>query len=561
MKGLVKTLILLSAVAECLSLLIVCDATATSASPALSQQQKLKLGERIYREGILPNGEPLMAFVKGDLPVPGTAFTCISCHLRGGIGSIEGGVYTPPTNGKTLYQPLKKIHKGVEIKYGEDPFRRPAYTDETLAEVLRTGTDPVGKILDDVMPRYLLEDEDAPLLIAYLKSLSSEFSPGVTDTTLHFATIISEDANPADTEAMVSGIEKFITDKNGMANNYRNVRTPRDRMMAKAMSTSKELELRKLTLSRWILKGAPETWRSQLEEYNRREPVFALLGGLVNGDWQPIHRFSEENQIPCIFPNTDYPVISDTDWYTLYVSKGFYQEGEAVARFLNGKEELLQSARIIQVVRTSREGRALSAGFEETWKTMSHNPPLTISLAKEEQLSDAMVSKLTAKEEPLIILVWDGPDSGRILTALANGKNKPTMAFASSSYLGKNLMTLPEQVRDFTYLSYPYRLPQDKVIDPMMGKAINFQVGDNRVAQQTYALVLTLNMAVMEIKGNYYRDHFLDAIGMSMDRVVPLYERLSFGPGQRYASKGCYIVQLAGGENPQLVKRSDWVTH
>ncbi|MBT1070958.1 ABC transporter substrate-binding protein [Pelotalea chapellei] len=561
MKGLGKTLILLSAVAACLSLLIVCDATATSASPALSQQQKLKLGERIYREGILPNGEPLMAFVKGDLPVPGTAFTCISCHLRGGIGSIEGGVYTPPTNGKTLYQPLKKIHKGVEIKYGEDPFRRPAYTDETLAEVLRTGTDPVGKILDDVMPRYLLEDEDAPLLIAYLKSLSSEFSPGVTDTTLHFATIISEDANPADTEAMVSGIEKFITDKNGMANNYRNVRTPRDRMMAKAMSTSKELELRKLTLSRWILKGAPETWRRQLEEYNRREPAFALLGGLVNGDWQPIHQFTEENGIPCIFPNTDFPVISDTDWYTLYISKGFYQEGEAVARFLNSKEELLQDTRIIQIVRASREGRALSAGFEETWKTMSHNPPLTISLAKEEQLSDAMVSKLTAKEEPLIILVWDGPDSGRILTALANGKNKPTMVFASSSYLGKNLMTLPEQVRDFTYLSYPYRLPQDKVIDPMMGKAINFQVGDNRVAQQTYALVLTLNMAVMEIKGNYYRDHFLDAIGMSMDRVVPLYERLSFGPGQRYASKGCYIVQLAGGENPQLVKRSDWVTH
>ena len=39
------------------------------------------------------------------------------------------------------------------------------------------------------------------------------------------------------------------------------------------------------------------------------------------------------------------------------------------------------------------------------------------------------------------------------------------------------------------------------------------------------------------------------------------YERLSFGPGQRYAAKGCYIVQLTHGANPALVKKSDWVIH
>ena len=61
------------------------------------------------------------------------------------------------------------------------------------------------------------------------------------------------------------------------------------------------------------------------------------------------------------------------------------------------------------------------------------------------------------------------------------------------------------------------------------------------------------------MKGNYYRDNFLDAIGMIDDLEVPLYVRLSFGPGQRYASKGCYIVQLSKGEKPVLVRKSDWV--
>ncbi len=46
-----------------------------------------------------------------------------------------------------------------------------------------------------------------------------------------------------------------------------------------------------------------------------------------------------------------------------------------------------------------------------------------------------------------------------------------------------------------------------------------------------------------------------------MDQDTPLYERLSFGPGQRYASKGCFVVQLGKGPRPALVKKSAWVIH
>jgi hypothetical protein len=63
----------------------------------------------------------------------------------------------------------------------------------------------------------------------------------------------------------------------------------------------------------------------------------------------------------------------------------------------------------------------------------------------------------------------------------------------------------------------------------------------------------------MMMRGEYYRDFLFDVIGMMEDLYPPLYERLSFGPGQRYASKGCFIVQLGKGEKPQLEKRSEWV--
>jgi hypothetical protein len=70
-----------------------------------------------------------------------------------------------------------------------------------------------------------------------------------------------------------------------------------------------------------------------------------------------------------------------------------------------------------------------------------------------------------------------------------------------------------------------------------------------------------LTMALLDMKGNYYRDNFFDVISMVPDQPSSIYGRLSFGPGQRYASKGCYIVQVTKGPNPEIVRKSDWVIH
>lgn len=553
MKGVAYRLI------TCALLLLSPSLLAAGAKLPSSPDETYKLGEQMYRKGLLPSGEPMLAYVKGDVSVKGTSFTCVSCHLRAGIGSVEGGVFTPPTNGRAILQPLKKIHKGVEVKFGEDPFRRPAYTDKTLAELLVSGVDPTGRVIDDIMPRYLLEEDEMAIMTAYLKKLSTDFSPGVTDKEIRFATIYSDGADPVDVDLMVKGIEKFISAKNGLSASYSNVRNQRDRLMARAMTTSKELETRKLRLSRWVLKGAADTWSSQLEEYNRKEPVFALLGGLVSGPWEPIHRFSEDNGIPCIFPNTDLPVISENDWYTLYFSKGYFQEGETAARFILS-DEALSKLNIVQVVCDKPEAKALAAGFESAMNEQGQK------LHKKEIISSLVASsnaldKLLMEAKSGLLVIWDDSDINALLEAIAASENKPSGVFVSGRLLGKQAFALPAGARKFTYMTYPYRLPQDKVIEPMMKKPINFKVGESRVDQQTFALSELLNMAIMEIKGNYYRDNLLDVIGMSMDRVVPLYERLSFGPGQRYASKGCYVVQLEGTDKPELIKLSDWVIH
>lgn len=449
------------------------------------------------------------------------------------------------------------------LRYYPRPPNRPPYTDASLAEAIRRGADPTGRILNDAMPRYLLADDDMKVLISYLKSLSAEFPPGVTETTIRFATVITDDVSPEERIAMLAPLENYVKVRNAtyFPDHEAGVLGARSRAMAETLFTPMGVAKRKLELSLWVLKGPPETWRSQLEEYNRKEPVFALLGGMTTGEWQPVHQFCEENHIPDIFPFTDFPVISQTDWYTLYLSKGYYQEGETAARFLNDNDEARDKP-IVQIVRDSREGQTLARGFQETWHDLGQTAPVTITLKAGETLAAERLQELT-KDKPAAIVLWDGPESLKTLEMLAAKKNRPAMVLASSSYLGKSMFSLNEQARDYTYITYPYAMPappQDKNT-PWLGTT-NFNaeanaVATTRISQQSYILTVVLNMALLNMRGDYYRDNLLDVIGTIMDQDVPLYGRLSFGTGQRYASKGCYIVQLG---KTGLLKKIGWVT-
>jgi ABC-type branched-subunit amino acid transport system substrate-binding protein len=531
----------------------------------LSIQDKLKLGERMYREGILPSGEPMQAIVTRDITVSGTAFSCVSCHLRSGLGSYEGGVVTPPTNGPSLFQPQELKYKSVKLdsKLYPVPIFRKAYTDETLSVALRDGRDPSDRAFNPVMPRYLLRDPDVDILATYLKSLSARHASGVTDTTISLATVITDDANQEDANAMMLALDAFVRQKNNMADLYRT--NQRSARMAATMLLSSEVMYKKISLVTWKLSGPRDTWRGQLDAYYRTTPVFALLSGISGGDWKPIHDFCEENRIPSLFPETEYPVINETDWYTLYFSKGYYQEGESAARYLNRIYDTISEKQVIQIVRNSPQGHTLAHGFEATWSEAGHQKLKTIQLKQDEQLTSTSVQTELAKHPKSIIILWDGSDALDGIKVLGSSAKRPDMIFVSSGYMGNDYWKIHEQARDITYLTYPFRLPQKESYYKnhigAVSKKIDVTGHTEDVLKRAYSATQVLNLALMDIRGNYYQDNLLDVIGMLKDQDFPLYERLSFGPGQRYASKGCYIVQLGKGSKPELIGRSDWVIH
>jgi hypothetical protein len=95
---------------------------------------------------------------------------------------------------------------------------------------------------------------------------------------------------------------------------------------------------------------------------------------------------------------------------------------------------------------------------------------------------------------------------------------------------------------------------------PVLATARDF--GQRRILTRTTAMLEQATLQGLSlIYDNLYRDHLLDVMSMQMDVTVRDYERFSFGPGQRYVSKGCYIIQLGPGAVPALLPRSEWVIH
>jgi hypothetical protein len=553
---------------------LLCHAVAAQSAPDDTVANGRRLGERIYLEGIGSSGENIRAVVAGDIAVEGAMFACASCHLRSGLGTTEGSVITPRINAATLFAPLPRgvpwsgpSYATTENPVWETPppwfdagFLRPEYTRQSLAQVIRTGQNAAGQRLHHAMPRYQLDEGDMAALLDYLEQLSAQYSPGVTETSLRFATVVAGDVPAADRDAMLGVLRGYLDTKNAKPR-HQGKRARAGPFYRRESDTA----YRDLELVTWELEGPAATWRGQLEQHYRDQPVFALLGGIAAGEWAPIHEFCEENRIPALFPITDRPVVSETDWYTLYLSKGLYQEGETAARWLRRLETLDPDAAIAQIYREGGRGEVAARAFEATWAKLGRSKPRSQLLAEDAEGAAAKLDALLREEHPEVLLLWLGAESVALLDELARRPDRPGTVVVAAGLLGDDLARVPESARSFTYATYPKSLPGKKqrvetAIKRWLG-ARKLPVTNLRLQADVYFIGWMLSGALMEMRNEFYGEYLLELMDMMTDQswAVAAYPRLSFGPGQRYAAKGCYVVQLGPGAEPAIRPVSDWV--
>ena len=554
--------------------------SAVAATPGATPDETTmyEQGERLYREGILPDGSAVQATVAGDVPVDGRMFSCVNCHQRSGLGSVEGPVIAWPVTGKELFQPRRrtgawnqskqKLGPGASERWSlpqqyQAADARPAYSDSSLRQLLHDGIDSGGRQVSSAMPRYQMSDRDMSILTHYLKNLSATHDAGVDSETIRFATIVTEGVDRVDVDAMLSVLKAFI--------NIHNTQTRPHKRRAESgpfYKTEKYGAYRKFELDVWELTGSRESWRSQLDAHYSEGPVFSVLGGIAAGSWAPIHGFCEDYRIPCIFPITDQPVISDTDWYTLYFSKGLYQEGETAARFVRKAANSGKPLQVIQVYRSDGRGKILAQGVRDTLANSQNINISDMILEDGQSIPENFLKPLIDSPGAPAVLLWlDQQDIDTSLSTLDVGARPAKPLFVSSTLIADNFAVIPGEIREHVYLTYPYDLPDVTArsisILKRWLKIRKIPATNLAIQSKMYFLGWMLNASVANMRSEFYRDYFVEGFDMMRDQdyAIAIYPRLTFGQGQRYASKGGYIVQLGEGEPTQLIRKSKWVAH
>jgi len=534
---------------SCLVALLLTCALATTVTAA----NAVLPGEAIYRQGILPAGEALHAEREGGIHVSGEAAACVNCHRRSGLGMREGRRTIPPVAGSYLFHPRAGPTDALDLPFVEGMRGdRDPYTAETLARAIRSGVGADGKALSYLMPHYTIGDAEMAQLIDYLKSLSPGDVPGVTPQVLHFATIITPDADPVRRRGMLDVLDKFFADKN----HYTRSESPRLRSSRRMMfKVSRHWQLHV-----WELRGTEDTWEQQLREKLAAEPVFAVLSGLGGTNWLPIHHFCEEQALPCLFPNLDVPVVAEEEFDNLYLSQGVVLEARLVAARLRERSGQAAPRRVIQIFRTADAGRA---GADALAKALAGTATTVVNHALDagahERELRAAVRKAGAGD---VLVLWLRPQDVARLAAPPPGVDA---VFLSGRMAGLERAPLPTSWRAATHLTYPFELPERRRtgVDFALGwfRIRQIPIVAEQVQADTYLACGLVSDAINHMVDTFVRDYLVERLEEMLEHrvITGYYPRLALAPGQRFASKGGYFVHFAGDAGPGLVAEGGWI--
>lgn len=500
--------------------------------------QLLVAGKRLFREGVLTTGQALEGISMGEIPLSGAQAACINCHNRSGMGASEAGQWALPVTGPALYQPgPPSLWYQHEVNQpGVNRFR-PAYTDIKLAKAIRKGITPTSRTLQSIMPRFNLGGADLKALFAYLKSLTGA-SPAVDGNTIHWATVVTPDADPVKRKAMLDLMKVFFKERNEETISYlHNGHIPPNRGYA---------PLRNWELHVWELQGAPVTWSAQLEANFHKRPVFAVLSGIGDGDWQPVHAFCESLEVACLFPNTNLPNVQEGNFYSLYFSKGLTLEAEALAEFLHA-DPVHQQTRIVQVYREGLLGEVPAAAFRQAMKKNGWVGLNDRQIALDEKIDSAFWRKMIKTERPDALILWLGEHD---LANLELSGLLPRSVYLSGHLLNGRLTESLKPSTNKVYLVSPWGTQQLKEerfarIRAWL-EARGLSVTDELLQGNVLWLLWLVDDAVEQITDHFAPDYLIERIEDMIGNLSnsSLYPRLSLGPGQRFAAKGCYILSI-----------------
>jgi hypothetical protein len=313
----------------------------------------------------------------------------------------------------------------------------------------------------------------------------------------------------------------------------------------------------------WQLTGAPETWEAQLRAKLAEEPVYAVISGVGGKTWAPVHHFCEAEALPCLFPNVDLPVDSESDFDDLYFSKGVLLEAQLIARDLQAHAENAEVRRVVQVFRADDVGGDAAKALASALAAAHGTPDLKIadrSLAGPTGKKE-LTAALRGIEAQDVVVLWLRPADIAALGPLPAGVGR---VYMSGRMGGLERAPLPAAWRNVTHMAYPFDLPDHRRVQ------VDYPLGWFRIRKipvvalqpqaDAYLACIILSETINHMSDTFQRDYLVERIeeGLEHRILTGYYPRLALAPGQAFASKGGYLVHFAANTDTYVIAEGDW---
>jgi hypothetical protein len=423
-------------------------------------------------------------------------------------------------------------------------------------------------------------------------------SPAVVGDTIHMATVIAPGVTPERRQAFINTLTTVVKQMNV------SVLMPGRRQKMVTVEERRLNSRRKWALDIWELTGPSNTWGEQLEQRQRDKPVFALVSGLAKDEWQPVQDFCEAQRVGCWFPSVDLvPEGAAQSRFSLYFSAGIAIEAEVIARKLGAS-----SGRVVQLVTPDPVARGGAAALRRALPAGRAVQDVDAGLGG--AAVQAALAGLTAQDA---LVLWLRPAD---LKALAGLDATAASVFVSAALGGGEQVAVPAALRQRAMLVQALEEPRlrganlERLDAWLVGSQV--PVVDQRLQSEVFFAAGSLQATVRGMLNNLHTDYLIERAesGLSGFEVMqvqeeiqammmgpmnkrPLsataptadetaamatlssnqrahleemrkrggttvYPRLSLAQGQRFASKGAYLVAL----NPNgagTVGEPEWV--
>jgi cytochrome c553 len=536
-------------------------------SPEADPASLVAIGQRIYRDGVLPDGSALQGVVGGAV-LSGALAACEACHRRSGMGSREGQLIVAPITGPILcsktefHWPTRPGRPAPAV----EPMRldsRDAYDDASLARAIRFGVDSKDRPLAEPMPRYALSDVAMRALSAYLWQLSARTDPGLSVNGGHrgmaLATIVTPDADPARRDTVVQTLKAWADDRRPDA-------------------LSPKLQI-------WQLGGDASTWRDQLEALYRAEPVFAVLSGAGGSNWAPVRDFCDAQTLPCLFPVVDAAPNKPGDGYTVYFDTGVAIEAAMLAQHVASLEP--PPRRVVQLVGGGRQGAAAQSGAAELAGRLADAAArtggdsalrvvkiemaaldLTGASADPAALASAIKAAAAEIDRRDLLVAWLAPADLKRLAlawpALFSDSDAPQL-IASARLAAPEKVVSPalaisaafrQHLQWVSTRSDPGRRHGNAVIGllPWLQR-LGLEPGDEALQAEVYAATYFFSDALARMRAPRSREYLIEMLESTFYSrpAGAAFYTLSLGPRQRVAVKGGQLLGLAAPDFLRVV--------